>query len=61
MLKRSEDNIHMMTITVGDLMRKKVDTIEETASIQETAKKMKDFFYNLFYLTALIVYCDNVE
>ena len=42
MLKRSEDNIHMMTITVGDLMRKKVDTIEETASIQETAKKMKD-------------------
>ncbi|MEP6576217.1 MAG: CBS domain-containing protein, partial [Nitrososphaerota archaeon] len=25
-----------------DLMRKKVDTIEETASIQETAKKMKD-------------------
>ena len=42
MLKRSEDNIHMMTITVGDLMRKKVDTIEGTASIQETAKKMKD-------------------
>ena len=42
MLKRSEDNILMMTITVGDLMRKKVDTIEETASIQETAKKMKD-------------------
>ena len=42
MLKRSEDNIRMMTITVGDLMRKKVDTIEETASIQETAKKMKD-------------------
>ncbi len=32
----------MMTITVSDLMRKKVDTIEETASIQETAKKMKD-------------------
>jgi signal-transduction protein with cAMP-binding, CBS, and nucleotidyltransferase domain len=32
----------MMTITVSDLMRKKIDTIEETASIQETAKKMKD-------------------
>ena len=32
----------MMTISVGDLMRKKVDTIEGTASIQETAKKMKD-------------------
>ena len=42
MLKRSEDNIRMMTITVGDLMRKKVDTIEETSSIQATAKKMKD-------------------
>ena len=42
MLKRTGDNITMMTITVGDLMRKKVDTIEETASIQETAKKMKD-------------------
>ena len=42
MLKRLEGNIRMMTITVGDLMRKKVDTIEETASIQETAKKMKD-------------------
>ena len=32
----------MMTITVGNLTRKRVDTIEETASIQETAKKMKD-------------------
>ena len=42
MLKRTGDNITMMTITVGDLMRKKVDTIEGTASIQETAKKMKD-------------------
>ncbi|HEX9320385.1 MAG TPA: CBS domain-containing protein [Nitrososphaeraceae archaeon] len=31
-----------MTITVGDIMRKKVDTIEETASIQESARKMKD-------------------
>ncbi len=34
--------ILMMTLAVSDLMRKKVDTIEETASIQETAKKMKD-------------------
>ena len=32
----------MMAITVSDLMRKRVNTIEETASIQETAKKMKD-------------------
>ena len=42
MLKGQCTNIPMMTITVSDLMRKKVDTIEETASIQETAKKMKD-------------------
>lgn len=31
-----------MTTTVNDLMRKRVDTIEEAASIQETAKKMAD-------------------
>jgi len=31
-----------MTITVGEIMRKNVDTIEETASIQESARKMKD-------------------
>jgi len=34
--------IIMMTIAVNDLMRKKVDTIGESDSIQETAKKMKD-------------------
>jgi CBS domain-containing protein len=34
--------IIMMTLAVSDLMRKKVDTIEESDSIQETAKKMKD-------------------
>ena len=34
--------IIMMTLAVSDLMRKKVDTIEELDSIQETAKKMKD-------------------
>jgi signal-transduction protein with cAMP-binding, CBS, and nucleotidyltransferase domain len=32
----------MMTLAVSDLMRKKIDTIEESDSIQETAKKMKD-------------------
>jgi CBS domain-containing protein len=32
----------MMTLTVSDFMRKRIETIEETASIQETAKKMKD-------------------
>ena len=42
MLKGQCTNIPVMTITVSDLMRKEVDTIEETASIQETAKKMKD-------------------
>src|SRR6476619_70063 len=31
-----------MTTTVNDLMTKRVDTIEEAASIQETAKKMAD-------------------
>ena len=30
------------TITIGDIMRKKLETIEELASVQETAKKMKD-------------------
>jgi CBS domain-containing protein len=34
--------IIMMTLAVSDLMRKKVDTIEESDSIQETARKMKD-------------------
>ena len=31
-----------MAITVSDVMRKGVDTIEEAASIQETAMKMRD-------------------
>ena len=31
--------IIMMTLAVSDLMRQKVDTIEELDSIQETAKK----------------------
>jgi CBS domain-containing protein len=31
-----------MTTTVSDVMRKRLDTIEEGASIQETAKKMRD-------------------
>jgi CBS domain-containing protein len=32
----------MTTTTIGDIMRKKLETIEELASVQETAKKMKD-------------------
>jgi len=31
----------MMTLTVSDFMRKNIETIQGTASIQETAKKMK--------------------
>ena len=31
-----------MTMKVGDIMRKKLETIEELSSIQESAKKMKD-------------------
>jgi signal-transduction protein with cAMP-binding, CBS, and nucleotidyltransferase domain len=31
-----------MTLTVSDFMRKRIETIQETASIQEAAKKMKD-------------------
>jgi len=31
-----------MTITISDVMQKGVDTIEEAASIQETAMKMRD-------------------
>lgn len=31
-----------MTTTVSDLMRKKLVTIEESSSVQESAKKMKD-------------------
>lgn len=31
-----------MTTTVSDVMRKRLDTIEEGDSIQETAKKMRD-------------------
>lgn len=31
-----------MTMSVADIMKKKLETIEEVASIQETAKKMKE-------------------
>ena len=31
-----------MTMKVGDIMRKRLETIEELSSIQESAKKMKD-------------------
>jgi CBS domain-containing protein len=31
-----------MTLAISDIMRKKIETIEEMASVQEAAKKMKD-------------------
>ena len=31
-----------MSMTTSDIMRKKLETIEESASVQEAAKKMKD-------------------
>lgn len=31
-----------MTLTISDIMRKKLETIEEMASVQEAAKKMKN-------------------
>jgi signal-transduction protein with cAMP-binding, CBS, and nucleotidyltransferase domain len=31
-----------MTFTITDIVRKKLETIEEMASVQEAAKKMKD-------------------
>jgi signal-transduction protein with cAMP-binding, CBS, and nucleotidyltransferase domain len=31
-----------MITTIGNIMRKNVETIEELASVQEAAKKMKD-------------------
>jgi signal-transduction protein with cAMP-binding, CBS, and nucleotidyltransferase domain len=32
----------MTTTTISDIMRKKLETIEGTASVQQAAKKMKD-------------------
>ena len=31
-----------MTLTISDILRKKLDSIEEMTSVQEAAKKMKD-------------------
>ena len=32
----------LMTLTITDILRKKLESIEETTTIQEAAKKMKD-------------------
>ena len=31
-----------MTLSISDILRKKLESVEETTSIQEVAKKMKD-------------------
>ena len=31
-----------MTLTIGEIMRKQLESIQEIASVQEAAKKMKD-------------------
>jgi len=31
-----------MTLTIGEIMRKQLESIQETASVQEAAKKMKE-------------------
>ena len=41
MLKGQGTNITMMTITVRDLMRKRVDTIEETEIFSEGIRSIK--------------------
>jgi predicted transcriptional regulator len=42
MLKRSNVAIFFTMITVTDIMRKKLETIEKSDSVQEAAKKMAD-------------------
>ena len=41
-LKRNQDNILFMTMTVGNMMKKKLETIHEMASVQQTAKEMNE-------------------
>jgi signal-transduction protein with cAMP-binding, CBS, and nucleotidyltransferase domain len=43
-----------MNMTISDIMRKKLETIEELASVQEAAKKMKDR-----NVSSLVVVDDN--
>ena len=32
----------LMTLSISDILRKKLESVEDTTSIQEVAKKMKD-------------------
>ena len=41
-LKRSDAAIIIVMTTITDSMRKKLETIEKSASVQEAAKKMTD-------------------
>jgi CBS domain-containing protein len=42
MFKTKQGLCILMIMSVADIMKKKLETIEEVASIQETAKKMKE-------------------
>jgi CBS domain-containing protein len=41
-LKYHNKVVYPMNMTISDIMRKRLETIEELASVQEAAKKMKD-------------------
>lgn len=42
MIKTKQGLCTLMTMSVTDIMTKKLETIEEVASVQQTAKKMKE-------------------
>jgi signal-transduction protein with cAMP-binding, CBS, and nucleotidyltransferase domain len=51
MLKDKQGLSILMTMSVADIMKKKLETIKETPSVQQTAQKMKEksvssFFYH---------------
>ena len=42
-LKRAKRDVYiLMTLTISDIIKKELETIEEMTSVQEVAKKMKD-------------------
>ncbi len=42
-LKRAKRDVYiLMTLTISDIIKKELETIEEMTSVQEAAKKMKD-------------------
>jgi CBS domain-containing protein len=42
MFKNKQGLCILMTMSVADIMKKKLETIKETASVQQTAEKMKE-------------------